>query len=171
MDVERRIGEFVRDTRLAVEGMTVPLEDLCARYVAWCDMPGAVAPKNALLRSVFVAGFGARVVPSVQGPVVVFPQPPPTHVRDVVATSKIAESRDDVAEWAKKTLTVTGNREDVLLVSELKALYTGDRRKFKLRLKAYLSVLEGVGFKDVGRVKKDDVSKPMRDVVRGARLS
>jgi hypothetical protein len=110
MDIERRICAFVRDTRLAVDGMTGLLEDIGARYVAWCDIPGAVAPKK--MKSVFVAGFGARIVPSVQGPVVVFPSPPPvappqtTYVREFL--SRAAEEGGVVVGGANVNGVIVG---------------------------------------------------------------
>jgi hypothetical protein len=99
----------------------------------------------------------------VHGQVVAFPGP-------IQEQDKAIEAAK-VSEWARGELTVTGNRNDVVLFKELKELYTGDQRDFKLHLNAYLSALDGVVFKDLDRVKRDEVNKPIRDVIRGARLS
>jgi phage/plasmid-associated DNA primase len=87
--------------------------------------------------------------------------------------SDISSDNNPVATWVDNVIEVTGNREDYVLMADLKAAFTSTsgiripKQKVSETLKAYFNGLQGVAVKDGDAIKVDGVWKSVRGVVRG----
>jgi hypothetical protein len=107
LDVERRLTLFVRDSSFVADGAVVLLDAIIARFMDWCDLPGERAPHSRTVRNVVTDGFGARIQPSSDGAVVIFPHQkvhqPPVTLSDVVSrfvlSDHVEHRRGAITNW------------------------------------------------------------------------
>ena len=134
----------------AAEAHTFVLDpDVASKFTMW--MP---AMMDVLLER-YAAGVAPAVPPSMRN-----------------WRTDISSDNNPVASWVDKVLEVTGNRDDYVLMADLKAAFARSgicvpKQKVSETLKAYLGGLQGVVVKESEAIKVEGVWKSIRGIVRG----
>ena len=141
-------GEEVEE---APEAHTFELDpDVAAKFTKW--MP---AMMDVLLEK-YASGVAPAVPPSMRS-----------------WRSEISSDNNPVGSWVDKVLEVTGDREDYVLMADLKSSFTRSsgicvpKQKVTETLKAYLGTLQGVAVKECDKVPFNGGWKTVSCNVRG----
>ncbi|PNH03001.1 hypothetical protein TSOC_010984 [Tetrabaena socialis] len=80
---------------------------------------------------------------------------------------EITKDANPLKEWLEREVQITGHRDDVLLVADLKRMYGVNERRFVEYIKAFFKGSDGVVFVEKCHLKVDGAWESKRGVIRG----